>query len=237
MIRFAVCDDEKFMLDEITVQLSLYMEKRGLPFQIKAFPSGSELLESGQEFAVIFLDIQMKAPDGMETAGKLRAGGYDGLIIFITVLRENVFDSFEVGAYDYLVKPLDTGRFCRTMDRVMQTLDQRSEKQIAVKSKHACQIIPIADIVYCEVLGRKIYVHQKNGEVISYYERLEHLASQMDGRFYRCHRSYLVNLDYVRGCRSGAVMLTTDGKVPVSRLREKELTQALLNHMKERRRL
>lgn len=237
MIRFAVCDDEKFMLDDILARLSLYMEKRKLSYKAYRFANGAELLESNLEFDVIFLDIQMEVPDGMETARRLRENGCKSLIIFITVLKECVFDSFEVEAYDYLVKPVTQERFFRTMDRAALALKKRRERNLVVKSNHSCQVIPASDIVYCEVLGRKVYLHQKNGEVVSWYERIGVLEDDMDGRFFRCHRSYLVNLDYVRGCRSGRVLLAEGGEIPVSRLREQELAQALLAHMKERRQL
>ena len=68
---------------------------------------------------MIFLDIQMEHPDGMETARLLRRWGVHSLLIFVTVLRECVFDSFQVEAFDYLLKPLDSARFCQTMDRVL----------------------------------------------------------------------------------------------------------------------
>lgn len=167
MIRFAVCDDEKFMLDDILARLSLYMEKRKLSYKAYRFANGAELLESNLEFDVIFLDIQMEVPDGMETARRLRENGCKSLIIFITVLKECVFDSFEVEAYDYLVKPVTQERFFRTMDRAALALKKRRERNLVVKSNHSCQVIPASDIVYCEVLGRKVYLHQKNGEVVS----------------------------------------------------------------------
>ena len=97
-----------------------------------------------------------------------------------------------------------------------------------------CEVVPLSDIVYCEVLGRKVYLHKKDGAVIDYYHKLEDLERRVDGRFFKCHRSYLVNLDYVRGCRDGQVLLSQGEAIPVSRLRERELTQALLRHMKER---
>jgi two-component system response regulator LytT len=56
----------------------------------------------------------------------------------------------------------------------------------------------------------------------------------VDRRFFRCHRSYLVNLDYVRGCQTGQVLLSQGERIPVSRLRERDLTGALLLHMKKR---
>lgn len=240
MINLAVCDDEPFMLETLCLQLSQYMNKRRLPYRIHRFLNGRALLKSPEIFHIIFLDIQMSAPDGMETARLLRQNGYPGLLIFITILKESVFDSFEVQAYDYLVKPLDSLRFCRTLDRAVQSLQKDAGGNLFVKKGNDCQIIPFSQIVYCEALGRKVYVHPKDGETVDYYDRLYHVEAQLDGRFFRCHRSYLVNLDYVRGCQDRRILLsvaadTPGGWIPVSRLRENDLTQALLQHMKERR--
>ena len=77
--------------------------------------------------------------------------------------------------------------------------------------------------------------HEKDKTVTEYYERLEELERRVDRRFYRCHRSYLVNLDYVRGCKGGQILLPGEEQIPVSRLRERELTQVLLRRMKERK--
>ena len=94
-------------------------------------------------------------------------------------------------------------------------------------------MVPLDEIAYCEVLGRKVYLHKRDGSVTDYYDRLEDLERRLDGRFFKCHRSYLVNLDYVRGRRTGQAVLVRGEAVPVSRLRERELTQALLRYLKE----
>lgn len=235
MIRFAVCDDEPAVVEEISVCLSRYMdEKRIARYCVSGFLSGGSLLESGGDFDVIFLDIQMERPDGMETAKRLRQRKNHSLLIFVTVLKELVFDAFAVEAYDFLIKPLDIGRFGRTMDRVMNALRQREEGRMVIRRGTFCEVILLAQIVYCEVQGRKIYIHQRDGKITDYYDRMEDLEQRVDGRFFRCHRSYLVNLEYVRGSCAGQVMLAQGSKVPVSRLRERELTQALLRFMKER---
>ena len=234
MITFAVCDDEPQMAREIADQIKRYMEERRIDaYTVRCFPDGPSLLEGGT-FDVVFLDVQMGPPDGLETARLLRRRGDRGLVIFVTVLRECVFDAFEVEAYDYLLKPLDGGRFRRTMDRALEWLEGRAAKTVVVQRGTACEVVPQADIVYCEVLGRKLYLHRSDGAVVDCYGRLEGLERRVDGRFFKCHRSYLVNLDYVRGCRGGQVMLPKGEAIPVSRLRERELTQALLRHMKGR---
>jgi len=234
--KLAVCDDEPHMLEELSERLSEYMEGRGLDCQIIRFDSSEALLESGGDSDLLLLDIQMEPMDGMKAARLLRARGWDGLLIFTTVLREAVFDAFEMNAFDYLLKPLDEKRFSGTLDRAIRALEDKKCKSLMVQSRGTCRVVPFSQIVYCEVMGRKVYIHQRDGEVLDYYERIENLAGQLDGRFFRCHRSYLVNLDCVLGCREGMVSMDGGDKVPVSRLREKELVQALLAHMRGRRR-
>ena len=234
MIKFAICDDEPSMVQEISSHLADYMRENQITaYSVNSFSNGLELLESGG-FDLIFLDIQMEQPDGMETARRLRERGEHSLLVFITVLKDYVLDAFEVEAYDYLLKPLDVPHFKRTMDRALKRLERRVAKSVMVQRGTGCEVVMLADIVYCEVLGRKIHIHKNNGTVIDYYDRLENLECRVDGRFFKCHRSYLVNLDYVRGCRAGQVVLPGEEKIPVSRLRERELTQALLRYMRER---
>ena len=234
MIKFAICDDEPQMAREIADQLAGYMKETDCDYSVDCFSSGHALLKSSDEFDVIFLDIQMERPDGMETAALLRRRESRSLLIFVTVLKDRVFDVFPLEAFDYLLKPLDRDRFRRTMDRALRSLERDAAKNLVIQRGSGCQVVPLSDILYCEVLGRKIFIHKKDGIVLDYYDRLEDLEQRVDSRFFKCHRSYLVNLDHVGGCQDGQVLLSQGERIPVSRLRERELTQALLRHMKER---
>lgn len=240
MLRFAVCDDEPFMLEQLARRLEDYMKASEIPCRILRFSSGRELLDladmEGDGFDLVFLDIEMAPPDGMETAMLLRERGWEGLLVFVTVLKERVFDSFETRPFDYLVKPLAEERFAGTMERAIRRLQQDAGLSLLVQKGASRHIIPFARIQYCEVMGRKIYIHQENGQVLDYYDKLDGLQQRVDGRFFRCHRSFLVNLDYVRSCEGGLVRLEGGSEIPLSRLREQEFRKALLAHMKERRR-
>ena len=235
MIKFAICDDEPLMAQELAGHLGEYMKEKSITaYSVSSFHDGRALLDAIDRFDVIFLDIQMEQPDGMETARLLRRRGDHSLLVFVTVLKELVFDAFQVEAYDYLLKPLDSARFHQTMDRVLRSLGQRTAENIVIQRGTGCEVVLLSDIVYCEVLGRKIYLHKSDGTVSDYYDKLEDLERKVDGRFFKCHRSYLVNLDYVRGCQDGQVLLFQGERIPASRLRERELMQALLRYMKER---
>ena len=185
---------------------------------------------------IALVELELGDRQGYELVRHLRETGLE--TVFCTMGDKEDFQwvqqSMRAGARDYLLKPLDSARFKQTMNRVLCSLEQRTAEDIVIQRGTGCEVVLLSDIVYCEVLGRKIYLHKSDGTVSDYYDKLEDLERRVDGRFFKCHRSYLVNLDYVRGCQDGQVLLFQGERIPASRLRERELMQALLRYMKER---
>lgn len=233
----AVCDDEPYMAKQLAGQVSAFFESQSLPARVALFPDGRSLLSSSEAMQadVLFLDIQMPRPDGMETAKELRRRGFRGLLLFVTVLREPVFQAFEVQAFDYIVKPLRQEEFRHTMRRLNAALEKRRESRLFVQKGGGWRIVPFADICFCEVIDRKVYLHLKDGAVLDYYEKLGALEQVLDGRFFKCHRSYLVNLEYLESSRGGRAYLSNGESVPISRLRASQFSAAVLRFLSERR--
>ena len=232
MIHIAICDDEKHMSDHIRAMASEFFRKKNREIQLRTFLSGEELLNYDGQIDILFLDIQMNGMDGLETARKLRAGKFRGVLIFITVLKEMVFQSFEVQAYDYLVKPVDEKQFGKTMERLYASMQNASEDSLLVQQGYERRIVPKDEIVFCEVIDRKIYLNLASGEVVDYYERIENLETKLGSHFFRCHRSYLINLKHLKGYKNGTACMDNGKEVPVSRLRSKEFSGVVLQYMK-----
>ena len=106
-MRIAICDDEIPMHDLLKRHLDSYARKRNLSVMYSDYTGGQELLAFPQDLDLIFMDYQMKDLDGLETARRLRAAHIDTPIIFLTSFPHIVFDTFEVHAYRFLVKPVD----------------------------------------------------------------------------------------------------------------------------------
>ncbi len=232
MIRIAICDDEKHMSDHIRAMASDFFRKKNREIYFRTFSSGEELLSYDGQIDILFLDIQMKGMDGIETARRLRADKFRGFLIFITVLKEMVFQSFEVQAYDYLVKPVEEKQFEKTMERLYASMQNASEDSLLVQKGYEGHIIREEEIVFCEIIDRKIYLNLTSGEVVDYYERIENLESKLDSHFFRCHRSYLINLKHLKGYKNGTAYMDNGKEVPVSRLRSKEFSGVVLRYMK-----
>ena len=232
MIRIAICDDEKHMSDHIRAMASDFFRKKNREIHFRIFLSGEELLSYDGQIDILFLDIQMKGMDGLETARKLREGQFRGFLIFITVLKEMVFQSFEVEPYDYLVKPVDEKQFGKTMERLFASMQNNNEDSLLVQKGYEGRIIREEEIVFCEVIDRKIYLNLTSGEVVDYYERIENLESKLGSHFFRCHRSYLINLKHLKGYKNGTACMDNGKEIPVSRLRSKEFSGVVLQYMK-----
>ena len=237
MIHIAVCDDEQYMSDQISAMVSDFFRRKNKPFkpleiEVTQFSSGESLLASDKVFDILFLDIQMNDLDGMETARRLRGRGFHGYLIFTTILKEMVFQSFEVQAYDYLVKPIEKKQFDRTMERLLASMQEDGEKKLLVQKGYDTSVIFFDEIVYCEIIGRKVYLHLASSEVIDFYDRIENLEKRLDSRFYRCHRSYLINMNYLRGYKDSVARMKGNIEIPVSRLRSKEFSSVILQYMK-----
>ncbi len=234
MIRIAICDDEKHMSDHIRAMASGFFRKKNREIHFRIFLSGEELLNYDGRIDILFLDIQMKGMDGMETARKLRADQFRGFLIFITVLKEMVFQSFEVQAYDYLVKPVDEIQFEKMMERLYASICSDREDSLLVQKGHEGRIVSKDEIIFCEIIDRKIYLNLASCEVLDYYERIENLERKLGSCFFRCHRSYLINLKHLKGYKNGTAYMDNGKEVPVSRLRSKEFSSVVLQYMKNR---
>lgn len=233
MLQIAVVDDERNIISEITQKLEQYFSGQSVLYRVHPFGNGQDFLTHEQTFDIIFLDIQINGLSGMDVAKALRKAGVKSAIIFITVLHEYVYDAFEVEASDFLLKPLNDLRFTRTMDRICNNLQHTDYKCLSLISKgNTCKLLRLKDIYYCEAVNHRIEIHM-NGTVHECTLKMRELSEQLDSRFFLCHRSYFVNLDFVVGYSDGQAILTNGEKIPVSRLRGQEFSKAVLRRMKE----
>lgn len=216
-MRIVICDDEAAVRNVLAART----EELCPDAEIFCCESGEELLAMDREADILFLDIQMPGQNGMETAEKLRDKGDKSILIFVTAIEEYVFQSFDVGAFHYLVKPFTDEKFQSVLGsavnqyREMRTLMEQKrsafasledERFLLIKSQGIHTKIFWKDIVYAEVLNRKVTIH-KIDEDIEYYGRLSELQKQAGEDFFRSHRSYLVHFKYVVKYNASSVIM------------------------------
>lgn len=230
MIQIAICDDESVMCRLLEEKLISLLKTHQTAYSVTCYTSSSELLMAPVAYDLIFLDIQMPGFDGMETAKQLRERLPEAAFIFVTVLKDYMPEAFQVEASDYLIKPVEDARLSLTLDRVLKKLKRKREPHLFIRTLNQCRSIAFGSIFYCEVINRKLYLHTQDG-LIEYYGKMDALEKQLDSRFFRCHRSYLVNLDYLKAYTNGQILLQDESCIPVSRLRHGEFMNVMLQYM------
>ncbi|MBQ3543839.1 MAG: response regulator transcription factor [Lachnospiraceae bacterium] len=198
-MRIGICDDEK----NIRELIGNKVEKQYPKAEIVFFSSGDELLLSDKNIDILFLDIQMPGKNGMEIAKELRQKDKKVIIIFVTAIEEYVFQAFDVGAFNYIVKPIDEAKFADVLHRAIDEWNSRNTDTIAKEEKYVLinnsgvhTKVILDEIVYAEVFNRKVVIHKMNDE-IEYYGKMSDLEALAGDSFFRTHRAYLINFKYV----------------------------------------
>ena len=198
-MRIVICDDEKNIRELIGNKVVRQYPKAEIVF----FSSGEELLLSDMHIDILFLDIQMSGRNGMETARELRQRDKNMIIIFVTAVEEYVFQAFDVGAFHYIVKPIDDAKFVEVLHRAVDELSSKNkdvkepeDKYVLINNSGVHTKVILDEIVYAEVFNRKVVIHKLN-ETIEYYGKMSDLEALTGDSFFRPHRAYLINFKYV----------------------------------------
>ena len=231
-MRFAVCDDEIEIRKDIAQKIRLLIPNAA----ISEFSSGNELIDSSEIFDIIFLDIEMSGIDGMQTARELRKMGSRSVVIFVTAFSDRVFEAFDVNAFNFLVKPVSAVKFYEVLKRAEESLEippstLLDERYITIKSGGVSTKLSLSEIYYAEIFNRIIMLHTIGGN-IKYYGKISELEECVGSSFFRCHRSYLINLRYIDSYTSSDITLSNGDKVVLAKKRYSDLVKAYMKFIK-----
>ena len=220
MIKIAFCDDDMEVLHQMNELLDRYQVERNEDIPYAAFQSPFELLteiEKGIRPDILFLDVVMPGQNGMDVAKEIRQYDTNMKIIFLTSSPEFAVESYSVGAYFYQLKPIWEESFFRLMDAVLAECEKKKKNSLILRSKDGITRIDLQQLEYCEVLGRKLLFHLENGAVLESAGSLDDLAGQLMqySNFFRPHRSFLVNMEYIQNISSRSIKMVNDAEIPI----------------------
>ena len=220
MIKIAFCDDDMEVLHQMNELLDRYRVERNEDITYAAFQSPFELLteiEKGIRPDILFLDVVMPGQNGMDVAKEIRQYDTNMKIIFLTSSPEFAVESYSVGAYFYQLKPIWEESFFRLMDAVLAEGEKKKKNSLILRSKDGITRINLQQLEYCEVLGRKLLFHLENGAVLESAGSLDDLAGQLMqySNFFRPHRSFLVNMEYIQNISSRSIKMVNDAEIPI----------------------
>ncbi len=230
-MRIAICEDEPYMVEDLRGRLQRYASERGCFLQVSEFQEGEALLAEDEEFQIVLMDWKLPQSNGIQVVQQLRKRGNQSQVIFITAYPEHALQAFEVDAAHYLLKPVSDKMLYPALDRAIKRTEQKKQSDsqtIVVACGAETRVIALRDILYCEVMDHRVYIHTRT-VTCDYIGTLRELQAQLDDRFFRCHKSYLVNLEQVIARRGETASVFGGKTVLISRRKQREFSQRLLS--------
>ena len=239
MLRIAVCADQIDQLSHMVQLISLYSTSKNISCETAAFTNGFELisvLEKGKEFDIYCLDIMMPGFMGIDVAKEIRVFDKTAPILFFTSSPEFALESYSVKAVNYVLKPISKEKLFFTFDELLEQIKvKKDEDAIIVKSNEGIQKILISNLAFVEVVGRNVRYHLSSGKVVECTEAFSAVCDKLMkyGCFFKPHRSYLVNMQYVNTIENHQITLQTLSSIPVAQGKAREIKQKYLNYQME----
>ncbi len=255
-INTVIVDDERPARDEL-----IYLLK-GFP-EINVIAQGKNGLEAvalikEHDPDLVFLDVQMPGLDGFGVIKKLVERKLRiPQIVFATAYDNYAIQAFEVNAVDYVLKPFDKARIAKAIQRAKKMVEahtspvERLESlvgqlsapppkasqpvKLLVKSQARMFLVDAEDMIYAAIQDGTITIFARDFEGVSNYRTIEELCASLDSdRFWRPHRSYLVNINHIKEVvpwfKSSYMLKMNDkraSEIPVSRNQTRRLRELL----------
>lgn len=229
-INIAVCDDERTEIEYLTLLIKQWADMREVNVSVAAFLSAEDFLfhyVDSKNFDILLLDIQMKAQSGVELAKLIRKENDAAQIIFITGFPDFMQEGYEVSALHYLIKPIGGEKLFEVLDRARKNMGQ-VDKSLFLTVDGEMHRIPFSEIRFIEAQGHYIIIKTVSREYKAKVN-LSEIQKSLDNGFFRCQRSFIVNLKYIRRITRTSVVLDKATEIPLSRNLYEDVNQAVID--------
>jgi two-component system LytT family response regulator len=185
---------------------------------------------------IVFLDIEMPGISGIHLVDYLDKKELTFKIIFITAYSKYAVEAFRLSAIDYLLKPVSINELKKAVEKtyvgnknievLQENLKDNEIKRIVVSTGSGREFIRVQDIYYLEAEGAYTYIHLKSGKRLIISKGLKEFKQLSDnGLFFKCHRSYMINIAFIKGLTTEKglfIILEKEQSIPLSKRKKTE---------------
>ncbi len=228
----AICDDDPVSIKSIKEYISRYLKRVGVnECRILEFNNGEDLLRSGNEMDILFLDIEMPGASGIKVGKRLKEKNPDLIIIIVTSYNEYLDDAMSFQVFRYLTKPIDNKRLLRNLRDAIKAFNDKDER-IAVESDDGMIVLQMKNIIMLEQQTRISLLYTTKGVLLSNKTMKYWVEKLNEGRFFQTHRNYIINLEYVSSFNHSEVLLDDGNHVAyLTRRRYKSFKETYLLYL------
>lgn len=243
LMKITICDDSiKDLLDTEKLLLKYKTQYPDKDFEVEKYTDPSRLFKKiaeGRLTDIYILDMLMPKRTGIDLGRQIRMSGSENIIIYITSSEDYALDAYEVRAVRYLLKPLDEVRLFEALDYALSYTMAKTGPTYMIRTKNGLLPRAYSKIEYIESAARKLELHLADGELLqslfirtSFEEEVRELTEH--GNFLQIHKSFLVNLDYVKQLTADSVIMNSGAQLPVSRAKAPKVKREYLLFVSEK---
>ena len=193
--KIAILDDEQVVHERIKSYLTDYSNESGQVFSICSFFSGKEFIEKAFDYDAVMLDIEMPDADGIEVGNRLRKIKWNGYIIMLTGVVSRFKETYKIGAFRFITKPIQKKEVYETMDELFEQMIGYGLIDVIATDVHVT--VSEKDIKYIESHGDYLKIYTEK-DIFTKNISLKGMKELVDERLFLCPgQSYLVNMYYI----------------------------------------
>ena len=228
--RIAVCEDDPVIQEQIAETCRTILGTWGAEAEIDLFPSADRLRAEAETDAVdlFLLDIQMDGMSGLELARWLYDQGIRDRVIFISGNPEYALAGYDAHPLHYLLKPVSRERLEEALGLAWE---RRRPRTVLFQRGGKTLSFPVVDICYLESRDHGVVIHLRDGVQVLPISLADAERMMSAGQFRRCHKSFLVNLAWVKKVSRTDLLLRDGQRIPVSRTFYAPFQSALAHYL------
>ena len=241
-MRIIICDDNPNELDQTKKSVNEFFSKENIPCEIITFNNPNTFLNLflniNDDFAVdiFFLDVIMEI-NGINVAKAIKNKCQNAIIIFTSTSKDFAIDAFDIKAFNYLIKPLDSSKLHSVLNDIILLFENKLNNKITIKaSNHEIINFEINKIKYIESINRRMVFYLNDGrEITSLSLRdkfLESIPFDFEKyNFLNCHSSFIVNMNYINEIHNYYFILKDNSEIPISIRNYKKCKESYINYL------
>lgn len=221
-MRIVICDDDDGCCSQIEKWILEYGKQKNMNIEIDIYNSAEVLMkhiQAGYVFDTIYLDIELPEKNGVELGYMIREK-LDATvisIIFISGKTQYCIELFELEPMNFHQKPLRKEWIEKDLDKIVKRRGENATT-ITYKAKGLKRGIFVKDVVSIESNGNMLNITLSNGEIVTIRGSLSRMSDKYEMEcLVRCHKSYMINLNYVDEYQRGYLLLKDGRKIPVGK--------------------
>lgn len=227
--RIAIIDDDPASHEALSALAMKWCGRRRHTIELAHFNSAESFLfaySDDNAYDILLLDVEMDGMNGVDLAKRLRLDNKIIQIVFITAYSDYIAEGYEVAALHYLLKPVDEDKLDRVLDRAAERVE-RDCRSLTAETSEGIVIIPLYEIRYLEVIKNYVTVHGAEDYVVR--KPLAEFMEELDKRFLKIGRLYIVNLLHIKRISKSEIELRSGEMIPIPKNAYELVNRAIID--------